>query len=196
MGKIYYVMGKSSSGKDTIYKKLLEACPRFRTIVPYTTRPIREGERDGAEYFFVDEEKLREMQETGQVIEVRCYNTRCGVWTYFTADDGQIDLDAYDYLVIGTLVSYRALREYFGEEKLIPVYIEVENGLRLARAVERERSQSEPRYQELCRRFLADEEDFSEKNLSRAGITRRFENRDLDTCLEEIKKYIQSSEGV
>ena len=196
MGKIYYVMGKSSSGKDTIYKKMLERHPWFRTIVPYTTRPIREGERDGVEYFFVDEERLREMQESEQVIEVRSYNTRCGIWTYFTADDGQIDLDAHDYLVIGTLVSYRALREYFGEEKLIPVYIEVDDGLRLARAVERERRQAEPKYTELCRRFLADEEDFSEENLSRAGITRRFENRDLDACLEEIEDYIRSSERV
>lgn len=196
MGKIYYVMGKSSSGKDTIYKKMLERHPWFRTIVPYTTRPIREGERDGVEYFFVDEERLREMQESEQVIEVRSYNTRCGIWTYFTADDGQIDLDTHDYLVIGTLVSYRALREYFGEEKLIPVYIEVDDGLRLARAVERERRQAEPKYAELCRRFLADEEDFSEENLSRAGITRRFENRDLDACLEEIEEYIRSSEEV
>lgn len=196
MGKIYYVMGKSSSGKDTIYKKMLERHPWFRTIVPYTTRPIREGERNGVEYFFVDEERLREMQESEQVIEVRSYNTRCGMWTYFTADDGQIDLDAHDYLVIGTLVSYRALREYFGEKKLIPVYIEVDDGLRLARAVERERRQAEPKYTELCRRFLADEEDFSEENLSRAGITRRFENRDLDACLEEIEEYIRSSEEV
>ena len=196
MGKIYYVMGKSSSGKDTVYKKMLERHPWFRTIVPYTTRPIREGERDGVEYFFVDEERLREMQESEQVIEVRSYNTRCGIWTYFTADDGQIDLDAHDYLVIGTLVSYRALREYFGEEKLIPVYIEVDDGLRLARAVERERRQAEPKYTELCRRFLADEEDFSEENLSRAGITRCFENRDLDACLEEIEEYIRSSEEV
>ena len=196
MGKIYYVMGKSSSWKDTIYKKMLETHPGFRTIVPYTTRPIREGERDGVEYFFVDEERLREMQESEQVIEVRSYNTRCGIWTYFTADDGQIDLYTHDYLVIGTLVSYRALREYFGEEKLIPVYIEVDDGLRLARAVERERRQAEPKYTELCRRFLADEEDFSEENLSRAGITRRFENRDLDACLEEIEEYIRSSEEV
>ena len=196
MGKIYYVMGKSSSGKDTIYKKLLERHPRFRTIVPYTTRPIREGERDGVEYFFVDDERLRDMQESGQVIEVRSYNTRCGIWTYFTADDGQIDLDAHDYLVIGTLVSYRALREYFGEEKLIPVYIEVDDGLRLARAVERERRQAEPKYSELCRRFLADEEDFSEENLGRAGITRRFENRELGACLAEIEEYIRSMEGV
>ena len=196
MGKIYYVMGKSSSGKDTIYKKLLERHPGFRTIVPYTARPIREGERDGVEYFFVDDERLRDMQESGQVIEVRSYNTRCGIWTYFTADDGQIDLDAHDYLVIGTLVSYRALREYFGEEKLIPVYIEVDDGLRLARAVERERRQAEPKYSELCRRFLADEEDFSEENLGRAGITRRFENRELDECLAEIEEYIRSMEGV
>ena len=196
MGKIYYVMGKSSSGKDTIYKKMLERHPWFRTIVPYTTRPIREGERNGVEYFFVDEERLREMQESEQVIEVRSYNTRCGIWTYFTADDGQIDLDAHDYLVIGTLVSYRALREYFGEEKLLPVYIEVEDGLRLARAVERERRQAEPKYSELCRRFLADEEDFSEENLKKAGITRRFENRDLGTCLAEIEDYIRSPERV
>lgn len=191
MGKIYYVMGKSSSGKDTIYKKLMKAYPRFRTIVPYTTRPIREGERDGVEYFFVDGKRLREMQEAGQVIEVRSYDTKCGVWTYFTADDGQISLETHDYLVIGTLVSYQALREYFGEEKMAPVYIEVEDGLRLARAVERERRQAEPKYAELCRRFLADAEDFSEENLARAGISRRFVNNDLDECLSEIEAYIR-----
>ena len=177
MGKIYYVMGKSSSGKDTIYKKLMEAYPRFRTIVPYTTRPIREGERDGVEYFFVDEERLREMQEAGQVIEVRSYDTKCGVWTYFTADDGQISLETHDYLVIGTLVSYQALREYFGEEKMVPVYIEVEDGLRLQRALDRERGQSRPNYSEMCRRFLADEQDFSDI--------------DLDECLSEIEAYIR-----
>ena len=191
MGKIFYIMGKSSSGKDTIYKKLMKAYPRFRTIVPYTTRPIREGERDGVEYFFVDGERLREMQEAGQVIEVRSYDTKCGVWTYFTADDGQISLETHDYLVIGTLVSYQALREYFGEEKMAPVYIEVEDGLRLARAVERERRQAEPKYAELCRRFLADAEDFSEENLARAGISRRFVNNDLDECLSEIEAYIR-----
>ncbi len=190
MGKIYYVMGKSSSGKDTIYKMLLKEHPRFRTVVPYTTRPIREGERDGVEYFFVDTERLHEMQEEEKIIEIRSYNTKCGIWTYFTADDGQIDLDKYDYLMIGTLVSYRALREYFGEEKLVPVYIEVEDGLRLSRAIERERRQTDPKYAELCRRFLADEDDFSEKNIQAAGITRRFMNIESEKCVSEIKKYI------
>ena len=52
MGKIFYLMGKSSSGKDTIYKELLQGFPKMKRIVLYTTRPRREGECDGVEYFF------------------------------------------------------------------------------------------------------------------------------------------------
>ena len=190
MGKIYYVMGKSSSGKDTIYKELLKRHPEFHTIVPYTTRPIREGEHDGVEYYFVDEKRLKEVQQAGQVIEVRSYNTKCGIWTYFTADDGQIDLEQYDYLVIGTLVSYEAMKRYFGKNVLVPIYIEVEDGERLCRALEREKKQQVPRYAEMCRRFLADEKDFAEDNLQRAEITYRFENADLSDCLTKIENYI------
>ena len=192
MSKIFYVMGKSSSGKDTIYKRLMEKNPDFRTVVPYTTRPVRDGEKDGVEYFFADEAQLNEMQEAGKVIEVRSYNTRCGVWTYFTADDGQINLEEHDYLMIGTLVSYQALKEYFGAEKIVPLYIQVEDGERLFRALEREQREAVPRYTELCRRFLADEEDFSEEKLQEAGIQRHFENRDLEICLNEIQDFIRS----
>ena len=191
MGKIYCVMGKSSSGKDTVYKKLKEQYKEFRLIVPYTTRPIREGEKDGVEYYFVDPEQFRAMKEDGKVIESRSYNTKCGIWTYFTADDGQIDLSAADYLLIGTLVSYQALREYFGEEAIVPVYLEVEDGLRLVRALERERRQEKPKYAEMCRRFLADEEDFSEENLIKSGITERFGNEDFTECLNKIQRYIE-----
>lgn len=178
-------------GKDTVYKKLKEQYKEFRLIVPYTTRPIREGEKDGVEYYFVDPEQFRAMKEDGKVIESRSYNTKCGIWTYFTADDGQIDLSAADYLLIGTLVSYQALREYFGEEAIVPVYLEVEDGLRLARALERERRQEKPKYAEMCRRFLADEEDFSEENLIKSGITERFGNEDFTECLNKIQRYIE-----
>ncbi len=196
MSKIFYVMGKSSSGKDTIYKEIREQMPELRSITPYTTRPIREGETDGVEYFFVDEERLHQMQEEERVIEVRSYHTKCGIWTYFTADDGQIDLKSQDYLVIGTLESYSGMREYFGDEKIIPIYIEVEDGLRLERALGRERQQKEPKYAEMCRRFLADSEDFSEENLKKAGIERRFENVEMEKCLEEILRLIRKQTEV
>ena len=188
--------GKVTSGKDTIYKKLKEKLPQFKSITPYTTRPIREGETDGVEYFFVDEETLHQMQENEQVIEVRSYHTKCGIWTYFTADDGQIDLKNQDYLVIGTLESYYGMKEYFGEDVIVPIYIEVEDGLRLERALDRERRQKEPKYAEMCRRFLADADDFSEENLKKAEIMQRFENVELEKCLEEILRLIRKQTEV
>lgn len=185
MGKIFYFMGKSASGKDTIYKKIKERMPELKAIVTYTTRPIREGEREGVEYHFVDDTQLEEMQKAGKVIELRAYHTVHGVWKYFTADDGQFDRE--DHLIaIGTLESYVQLCRYFGDEKLVPIYIEVEDGLRLERALARERKQKEPKYEELCRRFLADAADFSADKLEQAGITHKFLNTNVDKCAQEI----------
>lgn len=192
MGKIYYMMGKSSSGKDTLYQELLRRCPKLRSVVPYTTRPIREGERDGVEYHFADDKKLAALEEEGRVIELRAYNTIHGIWKYFTVDDGQIDLGKDSYLMIGTLESYEKMLNYYGESNLVPIYIEVEDGERLMRALNRERRQPHPKYKELCRRFLADEEDFCEENLARLGIDKRYENTDMETCLEKIIEVIDS----
>ena len=183
-------MGKSASGKDTIYKRVKEQMPNLKNIVIYTTRPIREGERDGVEYFFVDEAQLQELQKAGKVIELRAYNTVHGIWKYFTVDDGQFD-SAEDVIAIGTLESYVQLKEYFGNDKLVPIYIEVEDGLRLERALSRERKQKVPKYEELCRRFLADAADFSEEKLREAGIVRRFANVDMEECIDEIVKTIE-----
>jgi len=193
MGKIFYIMGKSSSGKDTIYKKLIsDESLGFNEIVGYTTRPIREGETDGKEYFFVSEDKMNDMKNAGKIIEHRAYNTVYGVWNYFTADDGQIDFEKNDYLLIGTLESYENICKYYGKDVMVPIYVYVEDGLRLERALMREKTQSTPKYAEMCRRFLADESDFSEENIKRNNIDTRFENIDLEQCLKEIKEYILS----
>lgn len=192
MSKIFYLMGKSASGKDTIYKKIKEAIPELKTIVIYTTRPIRQGEAEGVEYHFVDEDKLQEFQRAGKVIELREYNTVHGVWKYFTVDDGQFDAED-DYIAIGTLESYKGMRQYLGEEKLVPIYIEVDDGVRLERALHRERKQKEPKYEELCRRFLADAVDFSTEKLNEAGITHRFLNTDVEKCVDEIVLGIRAN---
>lgn len=193
MHHIFYLMGKSASGKDTIYQKLLEKRDLdLQRIVLYTTRPIREGEAEGREYYFTDEQKLQTLQNEGRLIELRSYDTVHGVWHYFTADDGQIDLKSYDYLGIGTLESYQKMKEYFGQNTMVPLYIEVEDGERLSRALTREKKQKSPRYAELCRRFLADCEDFSEEKLLAAGITQRFSNANLEECMAEIEKKIKS----
>ena len=194
MSNIYYLMGKSSSGKDTIYKKLIELHPELKNVTIYTTRPIREGEKNGREYFFVNEDTLQKLQNAGKVIELRAYDTVHGVWKYFTVDDGQFEQNTEDYLMIGTLESYRKMREYFGKERMIPLYIEVEDGERLMRALMRERSQTSPKYAEMCRRFLTDSADFSEENLRDLEITEKYVNDDLEDTLRKISKRIQKKE--
>lgn len=185
-------MGKSSTGKDTIFKKLLaDSTLGLKTIVPYTTRPIRVGEKNGVEYFFTDEAGYQKFLEDGKIIEARAYDTYHGVWRYFTVDDGQIAETGPDYIMIGTLEAYEKIKLYFGEERMLPVLIELDDGVRLQRALNRERRQKHPKYEELCRRFLADSADFSAERIAEAGIARRFENDDLGRCLEEIRAYIK-----
>ncbi|MDE7060373.1 MAG: guanylate kinase, partial [Lachnospiraceae bacterium] len=93
-----------------------------------------------------------------------------------------------------TLEGYLKLKRYFGRENVVPLYIEVEDGLRLSRALERERGQKNPGYKEMCRRYLADAEDFSEENLCAAGILRKFVNEELDECIRELGHTIRGED--
>ena len=126
------------------------------------------------------------------MIERRDYHTVQGIWSYATIDDGEIRPEFENYLAIATVASFAALRSYFGAEKVEPLYLEIDDGIRLERALERERQQARPDYAELCRRYLADREDFSEEKLIRAGILRRFDNEKLADCMEEIKVHLLS----
>ena len=194
MSKIYYLMGKSATGKDTVYKELMKLRPELKTAVTYTTRPIREGETEGTEYFFTDAKMLRRFLEEGKVIELRTYETVHGPWSYFTADDGQFDLKGgNDYLMIGTLESYEKMCRYFGAEAIVPLYLELPDGMRLRRALKREENQKEPCYRELCRRYLADEKDFSEERLNELGIKKRFSNICLEGCIGQILQEMQEN---
>lgn len=192
MNKIFYIMGKSASGKDSVYRHLLEQSGLgLKKLMLYTTRPIRAEEEYGKEYYFVDEQRFRQLQEQGRVVESRTYQTVYGPWIYFTADDAAMDLDFHSYLGIGTLESYEKLKGYYGKQTMCPIYIEVEDGERLRRALLREQQETAPRYQEMCRRFLADSEDFSEKKVKEAGIIRRFVNETFADCIREITVYIR-----
>ena len=198
--KIIYIMGKSSAGKDTIYKILKEKMD-VNTYVMYTTRPIRDGEIDGITYNFITSEEMKEYidgEKRQRLIEYRTYNTVHGPWTYATIDDSQFETDK-DMLMLGTLESYVKVKDNFdrnSDVELIPIYVEVPDNIRLKRAIEREETQKQPKYAELCRRFISDTNDFSEENLINAGIKRRFENINLDECVEEIVQYIRYNNSI
>ena len=194
MGKIFCLMGKSSTGKDTIYKELLKKeSLGLKTIVPYTTRPIRVGEEEGREYHFTDEAGYLKLLEAGKVIEARAYDTAHGIWRYFTVADESLDLQEHSYLLIGTVEAFVNLKKYFGETEVCPILVDIDDGERLQRALTRERVQEHPKYIEMCRRFIADCQDFAEEKLAEAGISHRFYNNELSECTGQIEDYIMTS---
>lgn len=201
MSKIFFIMGKSASGKDGIFTRLLQQnIPGLKPVVLYTTRPMREGEEQGREYHFTDINGLNDMREKGLVIEERVYHTVQGDWIYFTAADEAFDGigdesgSGQNLLVINTLEAYEKYLEYFGEKTMVPIYIYVDDDIRLIRAVERERQQKTPDYKEICRRFLADEDDFSEEKLMSLNVTSHYRfnnNTTMDDTVRRITEFIK-----
>ena len=184
MNKLFYLIGPSASGKDSLARELLEQFKgQLKPVLMSTTRPIRSGEQEGEEYHFITPRQFHALEQAGKVIEARTYQTVHGPWIYATIDDGNLDLSSSSYLAVGTLESYRKTLEYFGRDIVVPLYIDLDKGLRLHRALERERSQAEPKYAEMCRRFLADEEDFSPDKIAACHFPRFYRNDDFDACL-------------
>lgn len=181
-------MGKSASGKDTLYRKIMASCDYLKKINMYTTRPKRENEVDGREYNFIDEDFL--IKNEDKIIEKRVYNTVYGPWTYATLDLGDIDKND-NYLMIGTLESYKKMKEYFGDPNIIPLYIEVPYDIRLERAMNRDKAEQKSMIEEINRRLAQDEIDFSEQNIIDANIKKRYNNQDSDICAKEIIEVIE-----
>ena len=191
MGKVFCIMGKSGSGKDTIFKEIIkDNSLNLKKIVGYTTRPKRVEENDGVEYNFIDDDMINKFIQKNKVIELRKYDTVNGIWYYGTMDDGQINLQTNSYIVISTLESYSSFKKYFGSNNVIPLYIDVDDGIRLQRILNREMSEDSPNYKEICRRFIADSEDFSNKNLKLNGIEKIYSNNNLVDCIADVKNNI------
>ena len=194
MAKIICLLGKSCSGKDTIYKRLItDESLNLVPLVTYTTRPMRSGEQEGREYHFTDEAGFNALKEQGKVIEDRSYDTVYGLWRYFTVDDGTFDPNGKNVIAAaGTIPAFMRLKEHFGADNTVALMIETDDGIRLERAMRREKKQPATRYKEMCRRFITDSEDFDEEKLKEAGVTDIFMNNDdLAKCVDEVKEFIR-----
>ena len=192
MKLLIYILGKSASGKDTIFNIISDRF-NIKKLVIYTTRPIRVGEVDGVTYNFVDDKFIQEIPDN-KIIEVRTYHTVLGDWKYFTLEDEQFFNN--DVIIgIGTLESMNKLYEKFGKDKIMPIYIEVPDDVRLKRAMMRESLSNRPNYDEVARRFEADNIDFAEDKLKVLGIEKKYKNIDLDTCIDDICNDIRRKLG-
>ena len=192
MGKIILFMGPSNSGKDTIIRTLVKENKfAFKEMIMSTTRPMRTGEIEGREYYFKTVEEMLDLEKQGKIIEKRKYDTVYGPWYYFTTSSS-IDLDNYNYVGSNTLEGLDQFVKFYGMENIISLLVTIDDGIRLQRALDREKMEKNPKYQELCRRFLADSIDFSEENINKRPITSIINNNSsLDNTMEEVEKVLK-----
>ena len=186
--KIFFLIGQSNTGKDTIKLAILSQIPDLQAYVTCTTRPMRNGEENGREYHFVTEDKLKDDCRGGQVIELRTYQTAHGDWTYYTQ---KIPEDDRNYIMTGTPNQCQAVLQAYGEEVVKPIFISVSDRERLMRGILREDNNRQD-YREVARRFQDEFTEYTEENLNRLNGLKRFDNRDgqLCTCIKEIIDYI------
>ena len=196
MGKLFCIIGKDASGRDTVFKGLIsDPDLGLRPVIPYTARPPKPGEAAEGRWHFVTEDTMRGMKRAGKILERHCCDTEDGAWDCFTVDDGGIGLPDSICLTVGTLESFWKLRA-LGTFDVVPVYIETDDYNRLRRALQREAERETPSYAGLCRRFISGQHEFTEESLAEAGITDayRFSN-DTDgnpgQCIQKVKTFIQ-----
>ena len=68
-GKLVVISAPSGTGKTTVVKRLLKKIPNIAASVSFTTRPMRENEQEGIDYFFIDKRKFESMVDNKEFIE-------------------------------------------------------------------------------------------------------------------------------
>ena len=150
--KIIAICGKAGSGKDTILQRVVAACPQLHEIVSCTTRPMREGEADGINYFYLTGEQFGEKVLRGEMLEATCFND----WFYGTSYDS-LRSDCVNIAVlnpegIDSIAAHKNI-------EMVVFYVEAKDKTRLLRQLNRE---TDPDVYEIIRRFRADELDFED----------------------------------
>ena len=132
---IYILVGKSSSGKDYIMKKMV-AEYGIQPIISYTSRPMRDGETNGVEYHFVSREYFKHLIEYDLLIEYRSYATLVDnipdIWYYGLKKD--LFDDNKRYVVILDIQGAKDFIEYYGKDKCKVAYVHCDDDVRLQRA--------------------------------------------------------------
>lgn len=185
--KIVILCGKSSSGKDLVRKKLVKN--GYKHVVTNTTRPPREGEKDGVAYNFMDDEQFLSLVKNGDMIEYQKYYTEFGVW-YYGSDARYIDLNKHDYVIVLTLDGAEAYKKYFGDDNCIVFYIDAPKSVREQRA--RERDPNGFKQSEWDRRLKTDNDDFAFEKVARICNFRIDNyNKSVYNLIKEIKDDIR-----
>lgn len=176
---IIALFGKSGAGKDTIQNKIVSLYPNiFHNIISCTTRPKRDYEEEGKDYYFLTKEKFTQTLLNGAMLEA----TNFREWFYGTPiwalDENKVNIGVFNIAGIEALMADSRIN-------LLPVYIKASDKTRLIRNLNREK---DPDCQEICRRFQTDEKDFSDIPFRHL----EFDNNSPDLKESDLRAFVDN----
>lgn len=147
--KLLALFGPSGSGKDTL-AKILTRREDISEVITCTTRPKRDYEKNGVDYYFLTVEEFTEKVLNGTILEATSFRG----WFYGTP----IESLKEDKINVGVF-NIQGIEYLLKDERLdvFPIFIACEDKIRLQRCLDRELN---PDCKEICRRFLTDAKDF------------------------------------
>lgn len=194
--KIFYIFGKSGTGKDTLKNNLLKVTDvELTPLIVVTDRPIRVGEKEGENYIFKTPEEFSELINNDELMEYREYTVYDGngekaIWRYGTF---KVDPKAGDntlYIGIGSIESYKFIKNLYGDS-VVPIYIMVNDDERLHRLIIRD-GNNKNKLKEICRRFIAECDEYSSDELNALHLSRHavFNNKSMPDMISKVIAYI------
>ena len=181
---IKVLMSPSSAGKDYIQSLMIKDYG-FNPIISTTSRPMRQGEVEGREYYFVDKSTFLDMIRLGELIEYRTYNTLVDnipdTW-YYGLSKQQFDKNK-NYVVILDVQGCRDFINYVGEDNVEVYYIYCNDMIRTERA----KARGSFNQVEWDRRLEDDARVFSKDNMVGINYKRVVnQHRDINEVVKEI----------
>lgn len=179
MRKIFAIMGKASTGKDTL-TKMLSKETGMPIALSFTTRPMRIGEEQGVEYNFITEKDFWDLHGCDLLAEYTSYNVANGDIWYYGLTREELEKDEY-VLVIVNPDGLGQIKEIYGE-KVCSILIDAPADVRIKRYLDRDKV-TEIKAEECCRRFLADQKDFKDISTNHTVMN--------DSKLEDVYKKME-----
>ena len=185
MAKFILLLGKGGTGKDTIKERIQKEMPELKSLPMWTSRPMRAGEEQDVQYHFVTYEEMMQANAEGKLLEYREYKTVNGIRAYGT----EYPKDDSTYILTVSIEQYNNLRLKIPQKDIITIYLYVDEYTRIQRALSREKECEYPNYNEVCRRFVADNNEYP------VGLEYQFpsvENVDLENAVRKTIALIKA----
>ena len=183
--KIIALMGQAGSGKDRLLKESLKAVPDLNEIISCTTRPPREGEVHGKNYYFLSNEEFAQKVINFEMLEATSFRD----WFYGTS----IDALSEDKVNIGVFNpdGIYALLESPNVEVCV-YWVNANPKTRLMRQLQREEN---PDVNEIIRRYGTDEKDFSDISFTYTKLDNETYD-DIGRAVAQIAQNIELDKNI